>query len=283
MSNRIVTKHQSDLFSLLVEELGDMSRNKIRQRLQAGCVLVNGRAIAHPKHSMEVGDVVEVLARANAVHRVPNRLETLFHDDALIAIFKPAGLLSVASAKEPKRHALGLLREQLTRSQGGAELYPVHRIDRETSGVLLFATSRDVKEQVTEAWSEAEKTYLAVVEGRPEPAEGTIDKALRMDAKGFRAHVSSHPEAKPAVTHFQTEKNVKGRSLLQVQIETGRQHQIRAHLAWAGYPVVGDARYGHRDRRLGLHAWKLSLPHPLTGGQVDLEAPAPDDFSALLH
>ena len=260
-----------------------MSRNKIRQRLQSGCVLVNGRAVAHPKHLLEVDDVVEMLARGSAVHRTPNRLETLFQDDALIAIFKPAGLLSVASAKEPKRHALGLLREQLTRSQGGAELYPVHRIDRETSGVLLFATSRDVKDQVTTAWSDAEKTYLAVVEGRPDPPKRTIDQALRMDAKGFRAHVSSHPEAKRAVTHFETEKNVKGRSLLHVQIETGRQHQIRAHLSWAGYPVVGDVRYGQRDRRLGLHAWKLSLLHPLTEERLSLEAPAPDDFYALLQ
>ncbi|MDA0666560.1 MAG: RluA family pseudouridine synthase [Planctomycetota bacterium] len=282
MSNRIVVEQAGELFSLLVEQLNDWSRNKVRQRLQNGCVLVNGRAIAQARHNLKVDDVVEILARGHGVSRTTAHLEPLFQDHSLIAIYKPAGLLSVASAKEPKRHALGLLREQLTRSQGGAELYPVHRIDRETSGVLLFATSREVKDQVTAAWSGAEKTYLAVVEGRLEPANGTIDQALRMDAKGFRAHVSARPEAKRAVTHFQTEKCVKGRSLLHVQIETGRQHQIRAHFSWAGHPVVGDTRYGQPDRRLGLHAWKLSLDHPLSGERLEIEAPAPEDLFALL-
>lgn len=283
MSNRIVVKQAGELFQILVDGLQGWSRTNVRQRLQNGCVLVNGKPVSQLKAKLEVDDVVEILARGHGIRATAKRMQILHQDAALIAIFKPAGLLSVASAKEPKRHALGLLREQLTLSQGGAELYPVHRIDRDTSGILLFATSRDVKDQVTSSWASAEKTYLAIVEGRPDPPAGTIDQALRMDAKGFRAHVSSHPEAKRAVTHFQTERSVKGRSLLHVQIETGRQHQIRAHLAWSGYPVVGDTRYGQRDRRLGLHAWKLNLDHPLNDERLDLEAPAPETFFALLN
>jgi len=282
MSNRIVVKEGAPLLAFLAEELEGWSRNKIKQRLQTGCVLVNGSAVAQPKHVLQEDDVVEILARGHGMRRRPGQMDILFQDKALVAIHKPVGLLSVASAKEAKRHALHQLREQLTLSQGGAELYPVHRLDRETSGVLLFATSREVKEQVSAAWSSAEKTYLAIVEGRPDPAEGTIDQALRMDAKGFRTHISAHPEAKPAITHFTTERYVKARSLLHVQIETGRQHQIRAHFAWAGHAVVGDVRYGQRDRRLGLHAWKLSFDHPLHADRVDLIAPAPDEFFALL-
>ncbi|PCJ52682.1 MAG: RNA pseudouridine synthase [Planctomycetota bacterium] len=283
MSNRIVVKTESALLAFLAEELEGWSRNKIKGRLQTGCVLVNGSAVAQPKHILQEEDIVEVLAPGHGMRRRSGHLEILFQDEALVAIHKPIGLLSVASDKEGKRHALHLLREQLTLSQGGAELYPVHRLDRETSGVLLFATSREVKEQVTASWSSVEKIYLAIVEGRPDPADGTIDRALRMDAKGFRTHISSHPEAKPAVTHFHTEKCVKARSLLHVQIETGRQHQIRAHFAWAGHPVVGDVRYGQRDRRLGLHAWKLSFDHPHHGDRVNLEAPAPDELFALLR
>lgn len=158
----------------------------------------------------------------------------------------------------------------------------MHRLDRDTSGVLLFATSCEIREAVTGAWSEAEKHYLAVVEGCPDPRAGTIDQPLRMDANGFRAHVGSHPDAKRAVTHFETQRTVKGRSLLALQIETGRQHQIRAHLAWLGHTVVGDSRYGTSERRLGLHALRLTIPSPRTGKPLEFEAPVPDAFFALL-
>jgi len=282
MSNRIEVKQDTGLLQLLAEQLGGWSRNNIKQRLQSGCVLVNGVAVRQNAFRLKAEDVVEILPKGHGMRKKAGTLEIIYDDGDLIAIDKPVGLLSVASAKEPKRHALGLLREQLTQLRGGAEIYPVHRLDRETSGVLLFATSRDIKDAVSAAWGSAEKTYLAVVEGHPEPKEGTIDRALRMDAKGFRAHVSQHPEAKSAITHFSTERSFKGRSLLHVQIETGRQHQIRAHLSWAGYPVVGDVRYGQRDRRLGLHAWKLSLDHPLTAARLELEVPAADDLFSLL-
>jgi 23S rRNA pseudouridine1911/1915/1917 synthase len=283
MSNRLQTSQAAELMTFLCTELQGWSRNKIKKRLQAGCVVVNGEPVSSQGHLLDAGDDVEVLALPKDGQRGALQLEVLYSDGDLVAINKPAGLRSVASNREDQRHALAILREQLSEPRRAIKLWPVHRLDRGTSGVLLFATSREVHEAVMGAWSAAEKNYLAVVEGCPSPRQGTIDQALRMDAKGYRAHVGAHPEAKRAVTHFETQRTVKDRSLLALQIETGRQHQIRAHLAWLGHPVVGDSRYGNAERRLGLHALRLSIPCPKTGRRLEFAAPVPDDFFALLE
>jgi 23S rRNA pseudouridine1911/1915/1917 synthase len=282
MSNRLQVKLAVALMAFLCTELQGWSRNKIKKRLEEGCVMVNGEPVSRQGHLLEVGDDVEVLALPKDRRRGSTQLDVLYSDGDLIAINKPAGLLSVATNTEGQRHALAMIREQFSTPRYTIRLWPVHRLDRDTSGVLLFATSRETLDAVTGAWSEAEKNYLAVVEGCPSPNQGTIDQALRMDSKGFRAKVGAHPEAKRAVTHFKTRRTVHGRSLLAVQIETGKQHQIRAHLAWLGHPVVGDSRYGTAGERLGLHALRLSIPCPNTGKRLEFAAPIPDGFSALL-
>ena len=128
-------------------------------------------------------------------------------------------------------------------------------------------------------WNAAEKIYLAIVEGRPKPAEGTIDQPLRLDPEIYQVHVGPHPDARHAVTHF-TQPNATWVSvaLLGVELETGRQHQIRAHLAWLGHPVTGDQRYGSAGPRMGLHALRLSITKPGTGQPLVFETPAPGRF-----
>jgi 23S rRNA pseudouridine1911/1915/1917 synthase len=123
---------------------------------------------------------------------------------------------------------------------------------------------------------------LAVVVGHPVPARGTIDQPLRLDDEEYRVHVGVHSKARPAVTHYQTERTVGDRAVVRVQLETGRQHQIRAHLAWLGCPVVGDPRYGAAGGRMGLHAWRLKIVHPGSLSELAIEAPVPADFWALL-
>jgi 23S rRNA pseudouridine1911/1915/1917 synthase len=162
------------------------------------------------------------------------------------------------------------------------KLWPVHRIDRDTSGVLLFATSREMREAVMANWDKAKKTYLAVVEGNPNPPQGSINEPMRMDETEYRMHVGIHPDAKPALTHYQTLKTTHTRALLQTQIETGRQHQIRAHLAWLGYPVIGDPRYGTAGPRMGLHALELNIIKPNTTKELVFHTAAPLDFMRLV-
>ena len=282
MSEKYAVQEAAGLLAFLHSRLKGWSRNTIKQRLQAGCVHVNGASVARHDHALRVGDVVEVSASAPTAGRSPEPLAILFADRDLVAIDKPAGLLSVGTAKETRRHALALLRTQLSRRSPAVRLWPVNRIDRDTSGVLLFATSREMREAVMARWDASEKTYLAVVEGRPDPARGTIDQPLRLDETEYRVHAGAHPDAKPAVTHYQTERTAGGRSLVRVRLETGRQHQIRAHLAWLGCPVVGDPRYGAAGGRMGLHALSLKIIHPGGDQELRFEAPVPADFRALM-
>lgn len=282
MSEKFSVPAAGGLLAFLHAQLHEWSRKTVKQRLQTGCIRVNGAVAMRHDHPLRAGDIVEVAATSRPAAVARARLVILHADADLVAIDKPAGLLAVGTAQETRQHALALLREQLARREPGTRLWPVHRIDQGTSGVLLFATSRDMREAVMARWGDAEKTYLAVVEGRPDPARGTIDEPLRLDEVEYRMHVGAHPGAKPAVTHYETERTAAGRALVRVQLETGRQHQIRAHMAWLGCPVVGDPRYGTGGDRLGLHALRLAIFHPGTGRELVLEAPVPADFLALL-
>ena len=283
MSDRFTANEKTTLLPFLNTQLKGWTRSKIKQRLKTGCVFVDGQSVAQYNHELNAGSRVEVRASAKGIPRTTQLLEILYSDQELIVINKPAGLLSVATANENKEHALAMLRNHLSRPKRPVKLWPVHRLDRDTSGVLMFATSREMREAVNEKWSSAEKTYLAIVEGCPNPGQGTIDQPLWMDPEKFHMNVGAHPEAKNAITHFNTLKTSNNRALLEVQIETGRQHQIRAHLSWLGYPVIGDPRYGSDGPRLGLHALRLSITRPDTGKRLTIETPPPDEFLDLLR
>jgi 23S rRNA pseudouridine1911/1915/1917 synthase len=283
MSDRLTVKASITLIPFLIIQLRGWSRNTIKQRLKNGCIRVNGEQVTRHDHELLAGDQVIVEASARGPSSVRPQLGILYRDRDLIAIDKPAGLLSVASPKSEEPHALGMLRHQLSRRNKPIGLWPVHRIDRDTSGVLLFATSREVREAVMKRWKAAEKTYLAIVEGRPKPTRGTIDQPLRLDPDIYQMHVGPHPDARRAVTHFTTERSIGHRTLLRVELETGRQHQIRAHLGWLGHPVVGDQRYGTAGTRMGLHALRLRITKPGTDKPLVFETPAPADFMALFR
>ena len=283
VSDRLTVKANTTLIAFLIAQLQGWSRSTIKQRLKNGCVSVNGEQVTQYDFELLTGDQVVVAASARGASSVRPQLGVLYEDRDLIAINKPAGLLSVTSSKDKQPHALGILRDQLSRRNKSIKLWPVHRIDRDTSGVLLFATSWEIREAVMKEWKAAGKTYLAIVEGCPEPAQGSIDQPLRLDSVIYQMHVGPHPNAKRAVTHFTTQRRVYQRTLLQVELETGRQHQIRAHLAWLGHPVVGDQRYGTTGPRMGLHALRLSITNPGTNKPLVFETPAPAEFLALLH
>ena len=283
MSERLRVLESVGLLSFLTDRLHGWARNKIKQRLRLGCVTVNGQFVTRHDFLLKAGDDVEVRAVATRPSSEFSQLEVLYSDRELIAVNKPAGLLSVGTPTEKKQHALSILRSQVSRPRRPVKLWPVHRLDRETSGVLLFATSLEIREAVMALWSEAEKTYLGVVEGHPNPSHGTIDQPLHMDNSEYRTHVGPHPEAKRAVTHFETESAGEGQALLKIKLETGRQHQIRAHLAWLGHPVIGDTRYGNGGPRLGLHALRLSIKRPGTSKRLTFETAPADDFLDLLQ
>lgn len=280
MAEHLVVDAPARLLEFLRKSLPGWKRSTLEQRLRAGAVRVNG-ATCRRNDLVAAGDQVLVGDRdeVEAAREAPAGFVLLHVDDDLVAIDKPAGLLSVASEREKEATALALLREHLSRPSAPARLWPVHRIDRETSGVLLFARSAEVQCAVQTNWERAKKTYLALVEGRPDPPAGVIDEPLWED-RGLFVRVGLHPEAKPARTRFATRESFGDRTLLEVELETGRRHQIRAHLAWLGHPVVGDPRYGTKGPRMGLHAWRLEIDHPVNGSRLELEAKPPKGFGA---
>jgi len=284
MAQQYKVKQRGKLLEFLFTNLEGWSKKKVKQRLQGSSVAVNGEVTTKHDFILNVDDIVEVgvVQRAGTSAQTTNKLEIIYQDKDLIAINKPAELLSVGTTQENKQHALAILRMQLSRGKNSVKLWPVHRLDRDTSGILLFATSKEMREAVMANWGKSEKVYLAVVEGTPKEDKGTINEPLRLDENEYRMHVGKHPDAKPAITHYEIKESKEKRSLLEVSIETGRQHQIRAHMAWLGHSIIGDERYGTKCGRMGLHSMRLSIVHPKTKKPLLFEVDAPRDFYGLL-
>ena len=281
MAEKFVVKRDDKLLNFLFSSLVGWSKKRVKDRLKGSMVGVNGEIITQYDFVLNIDDIVEVgviKKRDNII----KSLDIIYQDKDLIAINKPAGLLSVGSANENKKHALYLLREQLSSGKKRVNLIPVHRLDRDTSGILLFATSRDIREKVMDNWNRATKIYLAIVDGTPKEPKGIISQPLRLDKEEYKVHVGEHKLAKKAITHYKSIKNNKNKTLLEVEIKTGRQHQIRAHLSWLGNPIIGDERYGKKGERMGLHSYKLKIYHPIKKEFISLEVDAPKEFYGLI-
>lgn len=268
---------EGPLLAWLLGVMSPMNRTRVKQLLHQGRIRVNGKPTTRHDHIVRPSDSVTI-ARTGSSDEVKRTVPIVFEDEAVIAIDKPSGLLTVATESEKLDTAFARLSESLAARNAGRP-YVVHRLDRDTSGLLLFARTPEVRDQLQSAWDEVEKTYLAVVEGKPRPAEGVLENYLT-EGKNLRVRVTAAGgDAKHAVTRYRLIATRRPYSLVEVILQTGRKHQIRVHLAGLGCPVIGDADYGaktDRARRLGLHAWKLAFQHPLTGKRAELESPLPE-------
>jgi len=283
MAEKFKVKEEGELLEFLFSTLQGWSKKKIKERLKGASVAVNGEITTKHNFPINKDDVIEVGVVQKRTKKVEIKsLEIIYQDRDIIAINKPAGLLSVGTTKETKQHALAILREQLSRGKNRLQIFPIHRLDRETSGILLFATSKEIREAVMAKWDKSEKVYLAIVNGVLKDESGTIEQPLRLDDKEYKMHVGEHPKAKYALTHYKLKEEKTKRSLLEVKIETGRQHQIRAHLAWLGHSVIGDERYGVKGERMGLHATALTIIHPKQKKPLSFKIDAPKNFYTLL-
>jgi 23S rRNA pseudouridine1911/1915/1917 synthase len=259
-----------------------MNRTRVKQLLRAGRVVVNGVAVTRHDHPLTPGDRIGI-AREGAAPS--SALPVVYEDDALVVIDKPSGLLTVATDGEKADTAFARLRAQLEARRAGRP-FVVHRLDRDTSGLLLFAKSPEVRERLQASWEEVAKTYLAVVEGAPDPPAGVVENYLT-EGRDLRVRAGRRPggDAKRAVSRYRAVASAGGYSLVEVGLETGRKHQIRVHLAGLGCPVAGDRVYGAATDpagRLGLHAWRLALDHPVTGERVGWESPLPEKLRRVV-
>jgi 23S rRNA pseudouridine1911/1915/1917 synthase len=270
------------LLDVLAVQFPDSSRTTLRQLLQHGRVRVNGEVEKDAKREIAEDEAVDVSQKAVNI-ALPPTLGLLYEDDDLLIVLKSAGLLTVATEREKATTAQAHLNAYL-KQKGEGRVQVVHRLDRETSGVLVFAKNLETRDRLKDKFAahDVDRVYVAIVEGYVDPIRGTIESHLRerRDLKMVSAD-ESHPEAKRAVTHYRTIARAHDCSVLEITLETGRKNQIRAHLSEKGHPVVGDTMYGAKTNplgRLGLHAKLLGFIHPTTGKKLSFTAPLPKAF-----
>jgi len=272
------------LLDALAALFPDSSRTTLRQMLQNGRVRVNGELEKDAKRMLAAEDFIDV-ADKSVVRSLPPGLAILHEDRDVIVVLKANGLLTVATEREREATAQAYLNEYVG-ARGAERIHVVHRLDRETSGVLVFARNFHARERLKEQFAEhsVDRLYVAIIEGAIEPPRGTIRSNLYERRDLRMVSVESHPEAKHAVTHYRTIESKDRWSMLEVTLETGRKNQIRAHLSEAGHPIVGDTMYGSTVNplgRLGLHAKLLGFDHPGNGKHLVFTAQVPKVFREL--
>ncbi len=278
----IITKSQT-LLEFLLEQYPDSPRTRIKKLLQSGTVKVNNKPTTLHSCSLKPGDSVDFSMKTGIAAKASLPFPVLYEDQELIVIDKPAGIAT--SSVDGSANIQWTISEYLKeKSKGTVRTYVVHRLDKEVSGVLILAKSEKAMDTIKDKWEETEKHYYALVEGSPENPEGTVTSWLTEDHTQKMHSVKEAPNAKLSITHYKTIRNVDKNTLLDVKTDTGRKNQIRVHLSDIGCPIVGDWKYGASKefiRRVRLHAYSISFPHPVTGELVTVESPMPKGFLSL--
>lgn len=258
---------KSELLKFLYAELQEMPRGKVKSYLEHRQVSVNGSVTTKFNLELKPCDIVKISMGEGT--RETRGIEIIYEDEHLLAVNKPARLLTVATDGEKLRTAYAMLSENRRGS-----IYVVHRLDRDTSGVLLFAKSAKVRDMLQEDWNGTVtlREYLAICEGSFEKKRGRCDTLIAENS----AHVMySSREGKRAITDYEVIRESTGFSLVRLELHTGRKNQIRVHMKELGHPVVGDKKYGSSSNpigRLGLHASALGFTHPVTGKEIIIKA-----------
>lgn len=251
------------------------NKKSSKQYLKFKQVLVNDKVVSQFDHSLVMGDCVEVTKESR-----DTSLDILFEDKDIIVINKPSGLLSMSNGTKDKT-AYSMVGQYLKQQDAKARVFIVHRLDRDTSGILLFAKSEAMKFKLQNNWNDMveKRGYLAVVEGVLNKPKGTIKNNLD-ESKTQQVYVVKQG-GKLAVTHYEVLEDNKKFSLVEVYLDTGRKNQIRVHMEFIGNSIVGDKKYGATSnpmKRLGLHCHDFIFRHPSSNELISLKADAPDIF-----
>ncbi|RUS46713.1 RluA family pseudouridine synthase [Cohnella sp. AR92] len=273
----------AELLPFLISNLKGEGRNSIKSMLARGQISVDGQAQTVYNYALKPGQQVTV---SKEKIQAPPRLvglSIIYEDDHLLVVNKEPGLLSIATEQEKELTAYRQLMDHVKRENPANRVFIVHRLDRDTSGVMMFAKSEAVQQELQNHWTEAvkERSYIALVEGEVKKAEGTISSWLK-ESKTLKMYSSPYPgDGQHAVTHYKRLQANRHFTLLEVRLETGRKNQIRVHMQDLGHPIVGDKKYRSKSKeigRLGLHAFVLSFEHPVTREVLRFESPIPRAF-----
>ncbi|HRZ86608.1 MAG TPA: RluA family pseudouridine synthase [bacterium] len=274
-------KTPTTLLAFLKTVYPDSSNNTLKQILENDRAYVNGTVCRIGKRPLNEGDVVEIGKKV--LRPLHPSLKLVHEDKDLIVIEKPEGLLTIGTDKEKERTVYAYLYDYVKGKDPHGRIFIVHRLDEGTSGLLMVARNKEAQEIMKRQFAarEVERRYIAVAEGIFKQKKGTIAGYLYEDPR-LKVHMSNDPgKGEKAVTRYSILKEINGRSIVDVELETGKRAQIRVQLAFIGHPIVGDIKYGAETdphERIMLHAYRLSFNHPTSGEKLTFESKPPSEF-----
>lgn len=273
----IVTK-EDELLNFLLNNV-ELSHKKIKSLLKYQNILVNKKVTTKYNELLKKNDIVEIKEYQTKKH--PKELDIIYEDKDIIVVNKPSGLLTISTSKEKEKTLYHMVREYLKNINKKNQIFVIHRLDRDTSGIVMFAKNEKIKNLYQNNWNDIVRTrkYQAIVEGILEHKSGTLKSYLEENEEGYVYHSKN---GKLAITNYIVKKESKYYSLLDIDIKTGRKNQIRVQLKEIGHPIVGDKKYGNKKDRMYLCAYELSLQNPVTKKIDTYKVNVPRKFKELL-
>lgn len=277
---KYIVKENEILIEFLKKMFSNLSKNSVKSLLHNEKVFVNGNMTTKYNYELNVGDVVEIR------EKVAKNIDIIYEDKDIIVINKPSGLLTVATEKEKNKTAYHLVMEYLKKKNKNNRIFIIHRLDKDTSGIIMFAKNEKAKHLYQDNWNDIVKKrcYYAVIDGKMENKEGTIKSYLKEN--GNMVYSVKDRSGKLAITEYKVLKERKNISLLDINLKTGRKNQIRVHMKENKTPILGDLKYGEKSKlinRLALHAYKLELINPVTKKLLIFEASMPNEIKTLFE
>ena len=278
-------RKETTLMNFLMEQLSGTSRNRVKDLLSGRAVTIDRKLVTRHDFPLQTGMMVRVSRHKKSSELINKYVKIIYEDKDIIVIEKNEGILSMASA--PGQFCIKtILDEYFKRRHFKCTAHVVHRLDRETSGLMMYAKTMEAQRILEENWHQIvyDRRYVAVVSGKMEKEGGTIRNWLK-DNKAFITYSSPEDNGgKEAITHYHTLCTSDNDSLVEMKLETGRKNQIRVQMHAAGHPIVGDEKYGFTKNpfnRLGLHASKLEFIHPITKEMVSIVSSVPSEFHSI--
>lgn len=282
-------KEPCELLEFLLNTFQGQSRNSVKSLLGSHRVAIDGAPVTQFNFKLYPGDTI-IVSNSPIRKKTRSNLPIIYEDDDLIVINKPTKLLSVPSDNEKGSTAFRMVNDYLQQKDKHNRAFVVHRLDEDTSGVLMFAKNNRMAEALTEGdnWNNLVKKrgYYAIIEGQLDKTEGRITSYLKKNAQNMMYSSKKKGDGQYAVTDYKIIDESKDYSLADVDIKTGRKNQIRVHFGDLGHHIIGDDKYGEPQnpiKRLGLHAYELDITNPFTGKLMKFKAPMPKEFSLLMN
>lgn len=288
ITQSFVVRQSCELMSFLIEKKVRMSKNAIQSVLKHRLITVNGKWTSQHNHQLKAGDKVAVMkVDQSKKNKKLQGINILYEDESLLIVSKDAGILSVATDKEKQRTAYAILNKYVQRKSNDERIFVTHRMDREASGIMLFAKDMEIQRKLQLNWDTLVVEYntYAVIEGLMPNRSGSIRSWLT-ENKNF--HVFSSPidnGGHEAISHYKTLKDNTRYSLIEIKQETKLKHQVRAQLQQLQRPIVGDKKYGAKTnpiKRIAVHFGKIKMRHPATNRMLEIESPIPTSILQLV-